>query len=108
VRKWFVATFDGAIARGENDVIRVDPVDQKNSFAISSTILLFATTTGLQVGIRKVKEGEKAGTRVELLHVVDGYCDGQTFLRLPGQPAAFKSDVVAVYCSYDGGEVSKL
>jgi uncharacterized cupin superfamily protein len=109
VRKWFVATFDGAVARGENDVVRIDPFDQKNSFAISSTLLLFATTTGLQVGLRKVKAAEKAGTRVELLHVVDGYCDGQTFLRLPGQPTAFKSDVVAVFCSYDSGEAnSKL
>ncbi len=101
VRKWFVAAFDGQVATGGSDVLRLDPNDQKNSFAISPTLKLWSSTTGFQAGIRKVKKQEKASKRHEFLHIVDGYCDGQSFFKAAGQEASFSGDVVAVYCSYD-------
>ncbi len=64
--------------------------------------------------------------RVELDHIVDGYrreqkrllcllisvsryCDGETFLRIPGHgETAFSKDVMAIFCSYDVAKTSKL
>ena len=105
VRKWFVATFDGDLEKGPRDApfrVAVGNGEER---------LLWATSTGLQVRVRRLRAHEKDASRsASLIHVLEGPQKGETFFKLPMEDVRLKSDALAMVCSYPAAELpsSKL